>query len=216
MNRPRPPFFWPAITRKEIMNTPTRGQAITGYSLLELLVALGIILLMGSVALPNIIGYRQEVALVGAAQVFKVEFMKARSIATTKNTQTAIRFETDDAGGTSYSTYIDGNFNGVLSADIAAGTDRRIAGPFRLDAGQAGVEVGVLPDAPSPDGGRLGSEPIRFGNSRMVSFSPLGTGTPGTFYLRTRSSMAGVRVTGGSARVRIMILRGSRWIDRQG
>jgi hypothetical protein len=28
--------------------------------------------------------------------------------------------------------------------------------------------------------------------------------------------MAGVRVTGGSARVRIMILRGKRWVNRQG
>ena len=50
----------------------------------------------------------------------------------------------------------------------------------------------------------------------MVSFSPLGTGTPGTFYLRTRVSMAAVRVTGGSARVRIMILRGKRWITQEG
>jgi type II secretory pathway pseudopilin PulG len=198
------------------MNAATPRRTAAGYSLLELLVALGLILLMGSVALPNIVGYRQEIALLGAAQGFKVQFMRARSIATTKNTQTAIRFETDASGYTSYSTYIDGNFNGVLSAEIASGTDPRIAGPFRLEAGQSGVAVGVLPDAPSPDGGRLGTEPIRFGNSRMVSFSPLGTGTPGTFYLRTRSSMAGVRVTGGSARVRIMILRGKRWIDRQG
>ena len=187
-----------------------------GYSLLEMVVALGILLVLGSVALPNINGYRQEAALLGAAQNFKAEFMKARSIATKKNTETAIRFEKDAAGQIMYSTYIDGNSNGVVSADIAKGLDIRISGPFRLDAGQAGVDVGVLPDAPAPDGGLLGSEPIRFGNSRMVSFSPLGTGTPGTFYLRTRSSMAGVRVTGGSARVRIMILRGKRWIDKQG
>jgi len=179
-------------------------------------VALGIILLMGTVALPNIMGYRQEVALLGAAQRFKAEFMRARSIATMKNTETAIRFETGADGVTMYSTYIDGNSNGVLSADITHGLDLRIAGPFRLDAGQSGVEVGVLPDAPSPDGGKLGTEPIRFGNSRMVSFSPLGTGTPGTFYLRTKSTMAGVRVTGGSARVRIMLLRGKRWVDGQG
>ena len=195
--------------------TTSRPEA-PGYSLLELMVALGITVLMGSVALPNLIGYRQEVALIGAAQRFKAEFMRARSIATMKNTQTAIRFETGAQGIPMYATYIDGNFNGILAADIANGVDPRIAGPFRLDAGQSGVEVGVLPDAPSPDGGRLGLEPIRFGNSRMVSFSPLGTGTPGTFYLRTRSSMAGVRVTGGSARVRIMILRGKRWFDRQG
>ena len=187
-----------------------------GYSLLELLVALGIILIMGSVALPNINGYRQEAALLGAAHNFKAEFMKARSVALMKNTQTAIRFEKGDAGQVMYATYIDGNSNGVASADISKGLDTRISGPFRLDAGQLGVEVGVLPDAPGPDGGPLGSEPIRFGNARMVSFSPIGTGTPGTFYLRTKSSMAGVRVTGGSARVRIMILRGQRWIEKRG
>ena len=186
-----------------------------GYTLLEMLAALGIILIMGSVALPNIKGYRQEAALLGAAQNFKAEFMKARSIALTKNTQTAIRFEKGEAGQVMYSTYIDGNSNGVMSADISKGLDKRISGPFRLDAGQLGVEVGVLPNAPAPEGGLLGSEPIRFGNSRMVSFSTMGTGTPGTFYLRTNSSMAGVRVTGGSARVRIMILRGKRWINRQ-
>ncbi len=198
------------------MNQAPSRLTASGYSLLELVVTSGILVVMGSVALPNILGYRQEAALVGAAQSFKSEFMRARSIASTKNTQAAIRFETDAAGRASYSTYIDGNFNGVLAADIANGTDTRIAGPFRLDAGQSGVAVGVLPDAPSPDGGPLGSEPIRFGNSRMVSFSPLGTGTPGTFYLCAKSSMAAVRVTGGSARVRIMILRGKRWIDRQG
>lgn len=200
------------------MKTNKRKNDPAGYSLLELLVALGIILVMSAIALPNINGYRQEAALLGAAQNFKAEFMKARSIATMKNTQTAIRFEKDALGQTLCSTYIDGNSNGVLSADIARGLDRRISGPFRLDAGQSGVEVGVLPNtpAPAPDRGLLSSEPIRFGNGRMISFSPLGTGTPGTFYLRTRTSMAGVRVTGGSARVRIMILRGKRWIDRQG
>lgn len=198
------------------MKTTPHRCACSGYSLLELLVVLGIILIMGAVALPNLLGFRQEAALVGAAQGFKAQFMRARSLATSKNTQTAIRFETDADGTPMYSTYIDGNFNGVYSAEIAAGIDTRIAGPFRLDAGQAGVVVGVLPDVPAPDGGRLGTEPIRFGNSRMVSFSPIGTGTPGTFYLRTKSTMAGVRVTGGSARVRIMILRGKRWIDRQG
>lgn len=187
-----------------------------GYSLLEVIVVLGIILTMGAVALPNINGYRQEAALLGAAQNFKSEFMKARSIALKKNTQTAIRFERGESGQVMYATYIDGNSNGVISSDISKGLDVRISGPFRLDAGQLGVEVGVLPNAPAPEGGPLGSEPVRFGNSRMVSFSTMGTGTPGTFYLRGKSSMAGVRVTGGSARVRIMILRGKRWIDKQG
>ena len=197
-------------------NTPRRRRLEAGFTLTEALMALVIVVVMAAVALPNIAGYRQESALLGVARDFKSAFMKARSIAIMKNTQTAIRFETSPSGKTLYSTYIDGNSNGVLAADIRSGIDSRIDGPYSLDAGPGPVEVGVLPGAVSPDGGPLGAEPIRFGSARMLSFSPVGTGTPGTFYLRTRSSMAGVRVTGGSARVRIMILRGKRWIDRQG
>jgi prepilin-type N-terminal cleavage/methylation domain-containing protein len=196
-----------------------RGAARhAGYSLLELLVALTIILVVAAVALSNIGGAREEAALLGAARSFKDEFMKARSVALRSNAQTAIRFETDTKGNAVYSTYVDGNWNGVLSADIASGVDRRVAGPIRLDAGVPEVRVAVIPGAPSPapDSGFLSAEPIRFGTSRMVSFSTIGTGTPGTFYLSSRSAMAGVRVTGGSARIRIMLWRGKRWFDRQG
>jgi len=187
-----------------------------GYTLIESLAVLGIAVVMASVALPSIAAYRRESALLGIARNFRGSFMKARSIAIMKNTQTAIRFETDRSGTTFYSTYIDGNSNGVLATDIRSGMDPRIDGPYALDPGPGPVQVGVLPGAVAPDGKPLGTEPIRFGSARMVSFSPVGTGTPGTFYLRTGSSMVGVRVTGGSARLRIMILRGKRWIDRQG
>lgn len=189
-----------------------------GFTLVELAVVVFILLAMAAVALPNIHASYREAALLGAARSFKDEFMKARSTAIRMNTQTAIRFETAPSGLAMYATYIDGNANGVLSAEISAGIDRRIAGPFRLDAGKLGVFLGVLEGspAPPPDSGTLSSEPIRFGRARMVSFSTFGTGTPGSLYLRTATNMAAVRVTPGSARVRIMILRGTRWIDRQG
>jgi hypothetical protein len=48
----------------------------------------------------------------------------------------------------------------------------------------------------------------------MVSFSPLGTATPGTFYLAGDSAQAAVRVTPGTARVRILFCRGKRWVVR--
>ena len=123
------------------MKTTTKLSTGAGYSLLELVVVLGIILIMGAVALPGILGFRQEAALVGAAQGFKAQFMRARSLATSKNTQTAIRFETDADGTPMYSTYIDGNFNGVYSSEITAGIDTRIADLALLVGGGPSEQV---------------------------------------------------------------------------
>ena len=64
-----------------------------------------------------------------------------------------------------------------------------------------------------PDRGTLSGDPIRFGRSDILSFSPLGTATPGTFYLVGDGAQAAVRVTGGSARVRLMVWRGN-WRER--
>ena len=153
----------------------------------------------------------------GAAQVFKGRFRLAQSMAIRRGVETAIRFETGRDGLAYYSIYIDGNRNGVLSADIDRGRDTRVEGPIRLDSGASGVRVGINASVPAipPDSGFLDpTDPIRFGRSNMLSFSPLGTATPGTFYLAGENAQAAVRVNPGSARVRIMFCRGRKWVGR--
>jgi prepilin-type N-terminal cleavage/methylation domain-containing protein len=187
-----------------------------GHSLPELLTAIAIVLIAASAAIPHLKAYSVEAHLLAAGQKFKGEFRKARSIAVRANAQTAIRFESGPAGP-SYSVYMDGNRNGVLSADIASGKDRRIAGPLPLNGGDPDVRVGINPGVPAipPDSGTLDpADPIRFGPSNMLSFSPLGTSTPGTFYLAGDGQQAAVRVTGMTARVRLMTCRGRRWVER--
>jgi Tfp pilus assembly major pilin PilA len=189
-----------------------------GFSLVETLILVVILLVVTAIAVPHLKAYSQEVHLVGAALKFKGQFREARSIALRSGTNTAIRFEEGADGVTWYSVYQDGNHNGVLSADIRAGRDRRIAGPFRLDGGAPGVRVGINPGnlAPPPDSGQLDTaDPIRFGRSNMLSFSPLGSATPGTFYLAGEGRQAAIRVTPGSSRVRLMICRnGGAWSER--
>ena len=101
------------------------------HSLVELLSSLAGILVMAGVSLPYAQApTRSEAHLLGAGRTFKGEFRKARSIAVRRNVQTAIRFEQTGRASTTTATYVDGNHNGVLSADIRAGVDPRIAGPL--------------------------------------------------------------------------------------
>lgn len=48
-------------------------------------------------------------------------------------------------------------------------------------------------------------DPIRFNQSDLASFGPLGTATPGTLYLTDRRSrLTAVRVTSRTGRVRVL------------
>ncbi len=185
-----------------------------GFSLVELIVVVGIVMLMAAVAFPMFRPMFADAHLMGAARSFSSKFRLARSIAARRNVYTAIRFEPrgDEIW---YSVYQDGNHNGVLSVDIAAGRDVRVAGPFPLTTGAADVRVAINPNTPAPPGesGLLSGDPIRFGRSDILSFSPLGTATPGTLYLAGDSAQAAVRVVGGTARTRLLVCRGGRWTE---
>jgi len=187
-----------------------------GFSLVEATVAVGIILVMAAVAAPMFRARFADAHILGAGQQFKSTFRLAYSTAIRLNVYTAIRFERLDDGRVFYSVYSDGNGNGVLSADIERGLDRRIEGPFPLSGAAASVRVGINPGVPNlpPESGELAGDPVRFGRSDILSFSPFGTATPGTFYLAGDSAQAAVRVNGGSARVRLMLWRGGRWQER--
>jgi Tfp pilus assembly protein FimT len=195
------------------MNARRHGA---GYTLVEMLVVGAIIVVAATVSVPYLRAHSAESHLLGSARQFKARFREAYSMAVRRGVNTAIRFEQTGARWR-YSIYVDGDWDGVQSADIASGRDPRVAGPFPLDSGAQGVRVGINPGvpAPPPDSGLLvpGSDPIRFGPGNMLSFSPLGTATPGTFYLAGEARQAAVRVTGGSARVRIMVCRGKRWVE---
>ena len=187
-----------------------------GFSIYELVVVLTLALVFAAMSAPHLRAYSAEAHLVGAGQVFRGEFRKARSMATSRGVYTALRFE-QHPDGWRLATYMDGNNNGVRSSDIAAGIDRRVAPPRQLTTGSGEVRVGINPGTPRipPDGGTLDpSDPIQFGNSNMLSFSPLGGATPGTFYLAGPFAQAAVRVNPATSRVRLLVCRGGRWLER--
>lgn len=187
-----------------------------GHSLVEIIVVVAILMIGAAVAAPTLRAYSVESQLLGVGRTFKLSFLKARSVATKRSAYTAIRFERRP-DGIFYSVYVDGNSNGVLASDIATGVDARIEGPFLLTSGAPDVRVAIAPGTPAipPDRGVLDTgDPIRLGSSDTLSFSPLGTATPGTFYLSGVGAQGAVRVTPATGRVRLMICRGGRWSER--
>ena len=110
---------------------------------------------------------------------------QARAQAVGRGASVAIRF--DGAGElTTLASFVDGNRNGVMTRDIDDGKDPPLDPPVPLASLFPGV---VVMEETAP---------------RLFSFSPDGTATTGSVYLRSRDgSRFAVRVLGATARVRI-------------
>jgi hypothetical protein len=124
-----------------------------------------------------------------------------------RNTDTAVRFVA--AGSTyEYFTVVDGNRNGIRVADMQAGVDRTVHHTERLADKFAGIDFGALPGLPSvdPSGTAPGADPIRLGTGDMVTFTPLGSSSPGSLYIRGRGNVQYV-VRMFAETGRILILR---------
>jgi hypothetical protein len=73
--------------------------------------------------------------------------------------------------------------------------------------------VSVEPLAVSDE---IGGDPIRIGSSKLLSFTPLGTATSGSIYVRGRDgSQFFIRVLGVTGRVRVQryVPRTGAWVD---
>ena len=191
-------------------------MAHRGFSLVELVVVMAAVLLAVAAAAPHIKAYSDDAHLLGASDEFKGAFRRARSMAIGSGANVAIVFD-GDGDQARFSVYRDGDHDGVRRADIREGVDPLVEPPVPVTGPVSGVSVAIQPGLPAipPETGTLAGDAIRFGPSNVLSFSPLGTATPGTFYLLGRNGrQAAVRVTGGSSRVRTMLWDGGRWSER--
>ena len=93
---------------------------------------------------------------------------------------------------------------------MRAGTDRTISGPHRLEDRVAGLYFGFppaesIPGIP-PRSGAISNldDPVKFGRSNLISFSPLGTASSGTLYVTDRRhALRAVVLFGPAVRVRV-------------
>jgi Tfp pilus assembly protein FimT len=188
------------------------------YTLIELLLCLGLVTVLGAVSAPGLLAARDALAADGAADYVAALLHGARMEALKRRAYVAIRFETD-ASGVQMAAYVDGNGNGVRSADITTGADPQLRPRERLEHRFTSVTFGFETGVPDVEGSPVssGADPIRAGSSRMLSFSPTGTSSTGTLYLRGRGRrQLAVRVLGATGRVRTLWFDfgGWQWLAR--
>lgn len=188
------------------------------YTLIELLLCLGLIAVLGVVSTPGLLAARDTVLADSAADYVGGLLHGARMEALKRRAYVAVRFEADGAGVV-IAAYVDGNGNGVRSADITSGADTLLRPRERLEHRFTNVTFGFETGVPDADGNAVGAgaDPIKVGSSRMLSFSPIGTSSTGTVYLRGhgRRQLA-VRVLGATGRVRTLWFDfgGWQWLAR--
>ncbi len=151
---------------------------------------------MAAIAIPQFLTGLDRSRAWAAARYLSARMNSARSHAVLRSAHVALRF-VGDRKGVSFQTFVDANQNGVRTADIAAAVDRPLDAPARLPELFPGVDIALAPE--------LGNDAVRVGASDLLSFTPLGTATPGTIYIRGRDgTQLAVRVLGATARARVL------------
>ena len=176
-----------------------------GYSLLELLMAMTIMVIVGGAAIPLAQSSVDRTRAAAAAHYVAGRVAMARFEAVRRSAYVAIQF-VQQADGYRMQSYVDGNRNGVLTRDIARGVDLPISAAEQLEYHFSGIEFGIHPGVTGIDPGPFNTaDPIQIGNSTLLSFSPSGVSTPGTLFLHgRRGNQFAVRVLGATARTRIL------------
>jgi prepilin-type N-terminal cleavage/methylation domain-containing protein len=175
-----------------------------GYSLLEMLMVMTLMVIVGGVAIPLAHSSVDRSRAAGAAGYVAGRMAWARLEAVRRSANVALRF-VSQPDGYWVRTYVDGNRNGVRTADIALGIDLPLTAAERLDTHFSGVEFGIQPGVTGIDPGPFNaSDPIQIGASTLLSFSPTGSSTSGTLFIRSlRGNQFAVRVLGATGRTRI-------------
>jgi prepilin-type N-terminal cleavage/methylation domain-containing protein len=176
-----------------------------GYTLPELLVVLGLMTTVSAMALPSVTAGLDEAKVRGAAHYIAGRFGLTRTQAVHRHANVGLRF-TGTAQDISLRPFLDTNDNGVRSTEIATGVDTPILPAERLADLFGGVRFGFIEGATLIDGTPVdpGDEPVRFGVARMATFTPVGTATAGTVYIRGRErSQYAVVILGATGRTRI-------------
>ena len=185
---------------------PHHQWAGCGYSLVEVMFTLTLGVVVGAIAVPQVLANVDDTRASGAVHYLTTKLNQARMEAVARSRDVGLQFVAV-GGAYSYTVYSDGNADGIRTRDIQSGSDARIAAPEHLPDRFTGVDFGVLPGLPAVDSSSTppGSDPIKLGSSNILTFTALGTSSTGSLYVRSRGGAQWViRVTGETGKVRVL------------
>ena len=189
---------------------------MAGLTLLELMFAIAIAFACAGIAVPLTAGALHDIRTAAAARYVAGRLMSIRMEAIRRSAAVALRFE-PDGGDYRYAVFEDGNGNGVRTADIDTGIDRRLSTYERIGDKFAGVRFVLTAGIPDADGVKSSSEDgVRIGTARILTMSPDGACTSGTLYLAGRRGQYAVRALGATGRTRVLYFDpgAATWISR--
>ena len=198
----------PGSAAQPAPGSETTSPSQRGYSLIDLLFATALVSILAAIAVPLALTLIQRPRAHAAARYLAARMVRVRTQAVTRSATIALQFE-EDAQGFTIGEFIDGNRNGVRTADIASGADQSLEGPVRLGDLFPRVAISL-----ADDGG--GADPVQIGATSLMSFTPYGTATSGTIYLLGEDgSRFAVRVLGASGRTRLLRYSASTgaWVE---
>ncbi len=187
-----------------------RSVRASGFSLVEASVVLLLLGITATLSLPAMRTGLDRLQGVAAARHLAALAQSARVRAVMQSVHVGLRFERE-GDRYRYALYADGNGNGLRARDVRSGVDAPLAPFERIGDRFPGIAIGIaagVSEISSGDALPAGADPVRFGASDTLTFTPLGTATSGTLYLHHRSGrQLAVRVLGATGRTRILEFR---------
>lgn len=178
-----------------------------GVALIDAVCATALCGVMAAMAVPVIGGTLDRERTIVGAQSLASAAQRARVEALKRAAAVAVKLEIVD-DRTRFRLYADGNGNGVRQQDIDRGIDAPISAAEWVDSQARDVSLRINQTVPAiGSSGALaaGSDPLRIGNTSLLSFSPLGSSTSGTLYVSApRGPQMAIRVFGATGRIRVL------------
>jgi len=187
--------------------------ASKGYTLAELLAVLAIVAMAVAVALPAAAMLRDGGRAAAGARTMATLLSAQRFKSVAGHRARGLQFR-KVGGGWAWREVLDGNGNGLRTAEITRGVDPVVSPDEVMEHLVPSVTLGFPPGGPYPEAPpgtdllTVADDPVRFGRSDLVSFSPVGAASSGTIYLTDgRSGLFAVVLFGPTARLRVWRFR---------